>query len=70
MSYLTVTGALHHGMKLWQTLGSGLHEIVVNGEAADVETSSGDIVVSAALSHVDHSRRNVGNLGEIFNLSI
>ena len=65
IKYLTITGTLHHGVELWETVGSGLHQIVVNGEAADVETSGGDIVVSAALSHIDHSRGDVSHLQRI-----
>ena len=36
--------------------------VIVNGETADVETARGDIVTSAALSHIHHSRRDVGDL--------
>ena len=60
--YLTVTGTLHHGMELWETVRSGLHQVIVNGEAADVETARGDIVTGAALSHIYHSWGNVSNL--------
>ena len=60
--YLTVTGTLHHGMELWETVGPSLHQVIVNGETADVETARGDIVTSAALSHIHHNRRDVSDL--------
>ena len=59
---LTVTGTLHHGVVLWETVRSGLHQVIVNGEAADVKTARGDILTGAALSHIYHSRGDVSNL--------
>ena len=61
-NYLTVTGTLHHGVELWETVRSGLHQVIVNGEAADVKTARGDIVTGAALSHIYNSWRNISDL--------
>ena len=60
--YLTVTGTLHHGVELWETVRSGLHQVIVNGEAADVKTARGDILTGTTLSHIYHSWGDVSNL--------
>ena len=60
--YLASTGTLRHGMEFWETVGPSLHQVIVNGETADVETARGDIVTSAALSHIHHNRRDVSDL--------
>ena len=54
-------------MELWETVGPSLHQVIVNGEAADVETARGDIVTSAALSHIHHSRGDVSDLKYTFS---
>ena len=54
-------------MELWETVGPSLHQVIVNGETADVETARGDIVTSAALSHIHHSRGDVSDLKYTFS---
>ena len=49
-----VTGALHHGRELRQTLRPPHQQVVVDTEAADVQIGGGHVVVAATLRHVQN----------------